>query len=625
MNSTFSGIEVGKRSLMAHNQGMSTIGHNLSNASVDGYSRQRVQMAPFSPIYMPGLNRAETAGQLGQGVIAERVERVHDNILEGRIVSQANGQGYWEARDRYILMAEEVYNEPSEYSVRTLTDQFWEGWQELSMHPEEPAARQQVVQRGEALISGIQRRHTGLKEIRGMIDEEIGITVERINNLLNDVSGLNEQIVKIKAVGDNPNDLLDRRDLLVKELSGLVDITVDSRDPDEFLIHTGGIHLLQGKNVHPLSVESNPLNEGYSDVRWAESGDNAYFGGGKIASLVELRDQDIRREIQKLDNMTINFVDLVNENHSAGFGLNGKTGIDFFKSHPFINNIAGNYDANGDGAFDSTYLFRINGTNSLDAREQVGINGVLTLSGDGEDVRVPYFPTDTVEDVVKRINLSGSEVVARLDREGHLALKGSTAGSIENPDFVIRHVEDSGQFLVGYAGMLQESGENGAFDWGQANSVLALQGGELDYAVAPLSHPSGWIEVNSSLIDDPNSVAAGFGVNGRVAEVGDGTTASSIASLRTSEIMVGRIPDFDTYFSEVVADIGLKGETAARALDTENLIMQDLEAMRDSISGVNIDEELSEMIKFQHGYTAAARFVTAVNEMLDTIINRLGV
>ncbi len=625
MNSTFSGLEIGKRSLIAHNQGMSTIGHNLSNASVEGYSRQRVQMTPYEPIYVPGLNRAETAGQLGQGVIVSRVERIRDEILEGRIVGQANGQGYWEARDRYILMTEEIYNEPTEYSVRTLTDNFWEAWQELSIHPEEQAARQQVVQRGEALTEGIQRRYNGFKEIRGMIDEEVGVTVNRINSLLNDISNINEQVVKIKAMGDNPNDLLDRRDLLVKELSGMVDITVDNRDPDEFLIHSGGRHLLQGTIAHELAAVPDALNEGYAEVQWAKTGEPAFFRGGKLTSLVELRDVDLRGEIQKLDTMSINFADLVNENHRDGYGLNGKTGLNFFREYPFINNIAGNYDRNGDGEYDSTYIFRINGTNQLDPREQVGIEGNLTLAGTGGNVEIPYFSTDTVEDIVRRINLSGSEVVARLDRNNQLSLKGSAAEEVENPDFVLRHIEDSGQFLVGYAGMLQASGAEGAYDWGQADSVLALRGGELDYSVASLSHPAGWLEVNEALLNDPNSLAAGFGVNGRAAESGDSSTATSIAALRNSEIMVGRIPNFDDYFSEVVADIALRGETAARALDTENLIMKDLESLKDSISGVNIDEELAQMIKFQHGYTAAARFVSAVNEMLDVIINRLGV
>lgn len=625
MHSTFTGIEIGKRSLIAHNQGMSTIGHNLGNAAVDGYNRQRVEMKAFDPIFMPGLNRAETAGQLGQGVTAERIERIHDEILEGRIVAQANGKGYWELRDKYVLMLEQVYNEPEDISVRALMDRFWESWQELSMYPEQTSARHAVLQRGQSLMDGIHRRYEGLSRIRGMLEQEVTATVGRVNSILSEVAGINEQIVKIEAMGDNPNDLLDQRDRLVKELSSRVNITVDGRDPDEFTIHTGGMHLLQGRVAHFLRAEPNPNNEGYSDVLWSASGEQYLPEGGELAAMLEMRDGDVRDEIQDLDMMTVNFIDMVNSIHREGYGKNGRTGQDFFSEWPFVNNVAGNYDRNGDGEFDSTYLFRISGTNRLEEQQQIGLRGTLRLSGPVEDIEIEYFPTDTVEDLVGRINTSGSEVVARIDRNGILNLKASPSAAIDNPDFVIRHIEDSGQFLAGYAGILAENGPEGAYDWGQADAVTALRGEGLNYAVAPLSHPAGWIEINPSVARDPDTIAAGFGKNGENAETGDGSAALAIAQLRNGDVMVGRYAGFEDYFSQAVAKVGLKGEAAERAYETEREIMQELEAMKDSISGVNIDEELSQMIKFQHGYAAASRFISEVNDMLDTIINRMGV
>ena len=625
MQSAFSGIELGKRSLVAHTQGMYTVGHNLSNASTDGYSRQRVELRPFDPIYLPGLNREETPGQLGQGVTVSAVRRIQDVILEERIVGQANGQGYWETRDKYILMVEQIYSEPTDNSVRALMDRFWESWQELSVFPSQFSARQAVLQRGEALIDGIHARYEALKQVRDMLETDVRVTVERANSILNGISSLNEQIVKIKAAGDNPNDLLDRRDLLVKELSGIIDITADNRDPDEFLIHTGGLHLLQGKQVHPLSLVLDPQNEGYSTVVWEKSGERAWFRGGSLASLLEMRDGDVRGEIQKLDMMTVNFIDLVNEIHGKGFGLTGTTNIQFFTEHPFINNLAGNYDRNGDGVYDSSYIFRMTGKNALDPEEQIGLRGTMTLSGASGPMQIEYFPADTVGDILRRINNTGAEVVARLDREGMLTLKGTPAEDTANPDFVIRYVEDSGSFLAGYAGLLLENGPAGAYNWERADAVLSLQGGGVDYAVAPLAHPSGWIKVNPALMNDPGSVAAGFGENGRPAEAGDGRAALAIAALRNTPVMVGKLSSFDEYFAEIVADIGLKGEIAQRSLETEDLIMKELEDMRASISGVNIDEELSLMIKFQHGYSAASRFITEVDKMLDTIINRMGV
>ncbi len=625
MESTFTGIEIGKRSLVANTEGLTTIGNNVSNASTEGYSRERVELTEFDPLYMPDLTREDTPGQIGQGVTVASIERVHDQFLEQRIVAQANRSGYWNARNDYLLQVEQIYQEPTALSVRGLMDKFWASWQELSVYPSETAAREAVLQRSQALMDGIHRNYAQLKEVRDMIEQDVSATVTQANGLMSDIARLNTQIVKVRAMGDNPNELLDQRDLLVRKLSTLLNITVDARDPNAYNVHTGGRQLVQGGIVHYLSALPDVQNEGYSTVVWAANNEPVRLEGGKLHALVELRDVDVRHEIQKLDNMTMNFADMVNEIHRAGYGANGKTGSDFFTELPFVNNVTGNYDRAGTGKFDSTYLFRITGSNPLSPKEQIGLAGTITLSGADGNVTVAYSPTDTVDDLVKRINNSGAEVVAVLNNQGRLSLKATPAQAEGNPDFVLRHVEDSGQFLVGYAGILAQSGAAGAYDWGHADAVRSLRGPQPDYAVAPLTHPSGWIEVSPEVSNDPLAIAAGLGKDGQPAQPGDGSAALAIANLRIRPVMIGQLTTFDEYFSNAVAEIGLKGQAAQTALDTQNAIMKDLNDRRASISGVNIDEELSNMIKFQHGYAAAARFITEMNSMLDTLINRMGV
>jgi flagellar hook-associated protein 1 FlgK len=369
--------------------------------------------------------------------------------------------------------------------------------------------------------------------------------------------------------------------------------------------------------------------EGYSHVFWQETRQEMRFSKGSLGALMELRDVTIEQEIQTLDNMTMNFVDLVNEIHRPAYGINGATGNDFFSEYPFVTNVNGNYDRDGDGNFDSSYIYRINGVNTLEAQAQPGLEGVITLSDAGGEVRIPYYAADTVTDIVTRINNSGAEVVARLNREGKLSLKGTPAESVngmrENPDFVIRHIEDSGHFLAGYAGLLNVSGPDGAYDWGRADAVAGLRGGAEDYSLAPVAHPSGWIDVNPALVKDPFSVAAGFGFNGRAANPGNGDAAAAIASIQNTPVMVGRLSTFADYFSDSAGRMGLLGQQSRDARETENQIMKQLHELRQSIAGVNINEELSDMIRYQHGYNAAARFITTVNSMLDTLINRMGV
>jgi len=622
MASAFSGIELGKRSIMANTDALTTAGHNISNANTEGYSRQRVQIKEFDPLYRPDLSRAERAGQIGQGVDVQSIERVRDELLDKRIVEQANQESYWDTRSNYYLMLEQIYNEPDEISIRTNMDMFWKSWQELANHPENQSSRQAVVTRGQTLTESINQRYESLAGVANLIEGDIEATVTQVNSIASQIAAINGEIVRSKAMGDNPNDLLDRRDLLVDQLSQLINITTDTRDQDEFMVHVDGKILVQGSIARAIDLTPRNDDTGYQKLVWADTRDDAYFSGGQLGALVELRDVDVRNEMQSLNTMTMNFADLVNDVHRNAAGANKSTGLDFFVQHPFVENTNGNFDRNADGVVDTSYVFRFTGTQALDKAQQVGIEGVMTLSGSKGNVQIAYRATDTVETVINRINDSSSEVKAYLDRDNHLVLKATTAENMDNPDFVIRHVEDSGFFLTGYSGILSESGEAGAYDFAQADAVNALAGAQ--YSVSPVYNPSAYIAINSDIVADVNNVAASYvDPNGNVA-VGDGRAATEIASIRNKTVMIGTERTFDDYFADSVTKVGLKGEQAETNLLSQASIMQDLKNMRESLSGVNIDEELADIMKFQHGYNAAAKFVTVWDDLLDTIINKLG-
>ena len=498
MGSTFSGIELGKRSIMANTDAITTAGHNISNANTEGYSRQRVQIKEFDPLYKPDLERAERAGMIGQGVDVQSINRVRDELLDSRIVSQANTESYWQTRSDYYTMIEQIYNEPDDVSVRSNMDKFWESWQELSINPESKASRQAVVTRAETLTDSIKQRWESLAGIGNLLEGDIEATVKQVNSLSKQIANVNAEIVRSRAMGDNPNDLLDRRDLLVDKLSKLVNVSTDQRDGDEFMVHVDGKVLVQGGISRKIELQPRYDDTGYSKLVWADTKNDAVFTGGKLGALVELRDVDVRNEIQSLNTMTMNFSDLVNDVHRNAVGANKVTGLDFFVQHSFVENVNGNFDRNGDGTLDTSYVFRMSGTNALDIQQQVGIEGVMTFNGTTGNVQVPYFHTDTVETVIARINDSTSEVKAYLDKNNNLVLKATTSAHSENPDFVIRHVEDSGFFLSGYAGILSANGEQGAYDFAQADAVNALTQGA-QFAVSPVFNPSAYIEVNPAI------------------------------------------------------------------------------------------------------------------------------
>ncbi len=623
MGSTFSGIELGKRSIMAHTDAITTAGHNISNANTEGYSRQRVQLKEFDPLYKPDLERPERPGMIGQGIDVQSVERVRDEMLDNRITESQHSESYWETRSNYYTMIEQIYNEPDDVSIRSNMDKFWQSWQELSVHPESQAARQAVVSRGDSLVDSITSKWENLMGVGNLLNSDIEATVRQVNDYANQIAAINGEIVRSKAMGDNPNDLLDRRDLLVDKLSKLANISTDRRDADEFMVHLDGNILVQGNIARNFSLETVLDNNGYDKLVWRDTGDDAYVSGGKLGALIELRDSDIRSEIQSLNTMTMNFADLVNDVHRNAYGANNVTGLDFFTQRSFVENVNGNFDRDGDGQLDHSYVFRFTGTTRLNPQEQIGLEGVMTLSGPEGNVKVAYHPTDTVETVINRINDANGEVKAYLDRNNNLVLKGTTAQAIENPDFVIRHVEDSGFFLTGYTGILGASGAAGAYDYAQADAVNALN--DAQFAVSPVANPAGYIQINKAIKNDVLSVAAAFKDNAGNVNNGDGRAAVEIAAIRNTKVMIGHERTLDDYFADSVTNVGLKGEQAETNFNSHTAMMNDLRNLRDSISGVNIDEELADIIKFQHGYNAAAKFVTVWDSLLDTVINRLGV
>ena len=386
MGSTFSGIELGKRSIMAHTDAITTAGHNISNANTEGYSRQRVNMKEFDPLYRPDLERAERASMIGQGIDTQSVERIRDEMLDGRITSIQNEETYWKTRSDYYSMIEAVYNEPEDVSIRFNMDKFWESWQELAMHPENQASRQAVVSRAESLTDSIRSKWDSLSGIGSLINSDIEATVKQVNDYANQIAAINGEIVRSRAMGDNPNDLLDRRDLIVDKLSKLINITTDQRDSDEIMVHLDGQVLVQGGVARNFDLLTPTDNNSYSKLIWKDTGLDARVSGGSLGALIELRDVDIRNEIQSLNTMTLNFSDLVNDVHRNAYGANNVTGLDFFTQRSFVENVNGNYDSDGDGSFDRSYIFRFTGTTTLNPQEQIGLEGVITLNGKDQSV-----------------------------------------------------------------------------------------------------------------------------------------------------------------------------------------------------------------------------------------------
>ncbi|BCR20790.1 flagellar hook-associated protein FlgK [Borrelia miyamotoi] len=627
MDSTFSGIEIGKKSLLAHKDAMNTVGHNLTNTSKPGYSRQRVIMKTEMPIYTPQFNRANKTGQLGQGVMIQSIERVRDDLLDIRIAEESQHLGYWKTKDKFISLLENIYNEPEEQSIRKRLNDFWDSWQDLSRQPQGLAERNIILERGKSFAEIVRNRFHSLERIYIMANDEIKITTEEINNYLRNISVLNRQIAKAIAIKDQPNDLMDERDLLVDKLSNLIGISIENRrDPNEFLIHLEGKHLIQGIIANELVLEAvNGPTRTKWNVLW-NNGEPANINTGKLGALINVRNNEIKNEINELNNMAINVTELVNETHMLGYGLDKKNGRIFFDQEYKLTDELGRYDSNEDGQFDSVQIFKICGTNEIFPEEKLGFAGILRFQeiNKNDFIEIPYLTTDTVQDIISKINHSNAQVTARINSEGKFEIKAIKEEEKDIAIFRIKHIEDSGLFLTTYTGILNTSGAQGAYNYQDVNTTNKLTNTS-SYTISPSKNPAAWLKVFKEIAEDPSKIVSGIRTPTNNIPIGNNKAALSIASFANSQIMIGKNETLNDYFANTASNIAIKGQVAEVTKNSQEQILKSLTDLRLSISGVNKDEELASMIEFQQSFIAASKFITVSAELIDTIINKMGV
>ena len=618
--SSFFGIELGKRSLQNFKTALEVTGHNINNVATKGYSRQRVVMRSFDkPLESPGLNRAERAGQIGQGAEITTVERLRDQFIDSKIMTELGTDGYWKTKSDYLKQLEAIYNEPGNANLRSDLDAFWDSWQEMAANPSERGTRMVLVERADRVNNSINQMFNQMNDMRINLNNLVESKVNRINDIANSIKDLNTEIVKQQALGQSPNDLLDRRDLLVDELSSLANVDIKSMDPDETMIYIGGRALVQGNIVSELSAEKNINNEGMYDIYWKKDHVQVQFEGGELKALLELRDVDTVDAINDIDT----------------FGLNQETGVDFFTMTKATPSVIGNFDTNNDGQEDATIMFKVSGVNSVDSTASIGSSGTLVFgnkSREGADVAIDYTAQMKVGDLIDKINSSDANVSAYLDDNNRLVLKARGFDDYMKPSYFIKHIEDSGDFLVGITGVLNQAGAAGAYNWQNTDQVNRLAGDFRNFTTTPYRHPASAIAVNDIIRNDVNYIAAskgidttGNGFNDKWNGLGDGSNALAIANLKNKEIMVDSKSTFNDFYTGSIARIASRTETANAETEKQTVVMEYLEKLRQSVSGVNLDEEVAQMAMYQHGYNASARVVSVMDQLLDVVINRMGV
>ena len=277
MLNSFYGLEMGKRALNAFRLGLQTVGHNVSNMKTEGYSRQRVNLSTMPPYAMPGDTRPGGPGQIGMGVKVDEIVRIRDEFLDFQYRSSQATLGYWDKINKLYETLQKYIPEPTNAGVRESMDKFFNAMQKLQENPESTASRQALIESAKSLggiLSGVIK---GFNSYSTALNDEVKTSVSEANRILHEIASLNKQIYQLKALGQNPNDLLDQRDLLLDKISSMMDVTI--QEPlkrgditGEFFLTLNGRTLIQGDRVRELRAHAFQWDgKVYYDVQVAEN------------------------------------------------------------------------------------------------------------------------------------------------------------------------------------------------------------------------------------------------------------------------------------------------------------------------------------------------------------------
>ncbi|ERP39375.1 flagellar hook-associated protein FlgK [Chitinivibrio alkaliphilus] len=553
----FSSLNIGNRALHASQMGLNVTGHNIANADVQGYSRKRLSLGA-------DYRRDTAHGQMGFGVNVISIERVRDTHLDAQIRGQLMEKGNYEAVDSALHTVEGILKEPSDYGIQHYMEKYFDAWDNLANNPDDQAARAMLRTQADTLTSVFQNADKELRELQSGQNAQISAEVNETNKILREIDTLNKEIVSVELAGQNANDSRDRRDQLLKDLAERIDYDVRENESGAISITSGGNILLSPTTVNELEVYEKPgARQGDTttlSVRVKASRREMNITGGRIKGLMDTRDSYIPEYRDKIDTLAISLTETINEQHRQGYNLNGYTGFDFF-----------NPAVTGASDFAVADTIQSNTDNIAAAR-----GGSIDRAGTNE------FSVG---------ELSSGEGWVNLTRDGVT----QDATNIVNGSVTVTVSLTGGDEVV-----LEEG---------------------VDYAV---DYRSGRIQMLNSGYDGNDKTVDFDYMSGNFPGPGNNENAVRIGQLRDSLTMgegSRKSMSFGDYYGSFIGELGIDRDEASSNLKTRTVLIQEYEERQDSIAGVSLDEEMSNLIRYQRTYQAAARIITTSRDMLDILLN----
>lgn len=564
MQSTFSGLNTMVNGIYTQRLGLNTVGHNISNSNTEGYSRQTAHAAatPSSEVYT-----LAGASQVGNGSTVTSVIRARDIYADRQYWKENSTDGYYNGKANNYAKIESIFNDSDNSGVQNAMEKFYQAWQDCSTTASSDTSRQNVINAGQNFAQSLQIAAKQTKEQIDSLYDDISLSVVKMNRLMGQVVELNKNIAGIEATGAHANDLRDQRDLIVDQLTSMTDITVYESANGMYTLVSNGTTLVNGITKVDLEMSAPKNNTTYSlsdyDIMIKQTGTVYTPGNGELKAQFEAVAED-KGYIDQVANMASFMFTTLNDQHKAGYGIDGSKDKPFGNANPKDNATTGlNFYGESNKIFE------------WDAKN--GKLDVYNKKGDG------------TKDNASKESLSGMQILEIFTVNSELT---ATDG---HKKLATRSGErDNGKLLYQTAAGGTTTDVTQAKKDGKGNPLPVDVNGTGDGSNAV------WIAALFNCERDKTSPE----VNGTDRLIGNGSLYS--------------------YYNTSMTTMGSDASNMNGRVKFQSGVMDQVENLRSSTNGVNWDEELSNMITFQQGYSACSRCLSAMDECLDKLINGTG-
>lgn len=645
-------FSIGTSGLLAFQRALGTVSHNIANANTEGYSRQSADLVSKPP-------QANGDGFIGTGVEVGTIRRSYDAFVESSLRSSTSATAEFEAFHALASQLDNVVAN-SDTGINASLQRFFDSVQDVADTPASPSTRQVMLSEGEQLTTQFNELASWIEGIRGQVNNELQNGVNQINQYSSAVAELNEKIVvELGRAGQPPNDLLDQRDTLIKQMSEWVSVTTLQQDDGAINVLVGsGQALVVANKATSLTTMQQAGDPKQLDI--AVQGNagvlvpvTSQMSGGRIGGVLNFRDQMLDQASNNLGLVAIGLGSFANEQHRRGMDLDGALGLDFFNiAQPQVLTVAGN-PANVAVAFDDVtqlsnadYKLRFNaGTWEL-SNSLTGQTIPMTGSGTTADP----FVAEGMSIEVSGAPVNGDTYLLRPTRNGALEMQMLLANSRQIAAAApVRSVANTNNTGTGdiSAGVVTDI-DNPVFQttpdqltppvlmrftsstsydlYDNTNTVTPVlleagiaydpaTGGELFPTPGGLDHGYRMRITGAPVAGDEFSTEYNTG------GIGDNRNALLLAGLATEKLLYAGSASVTDSYKKLVADVGTGTKQAEINSLAQQRILDQTRATRESISGVNLDEEAANLVRYQQAYQAAAQVIATAGSLFDTLLS----